>query len=340
MISRRLLRIKVLQTLYAYNAFYDVETESDLRRARHELQRSIDRSYTLYQLVFLLLIDLQKFADNYNNELKEKRLAVNRVENPNQRFVNNRVIAQLLNTKALMDSTLTWNEAPLNLNSTETKAQKKQAEEIETSDNQKLVADLFRTMIETDAYKAYMNGSEDSYDADRKFIIGLLKSLENNESLYELLEERSVYWNDDIEFVLSMNIQTLERTKESATEIKLMKLYKNKDDEEFATTLLDETIQHHSQNLETIRGVLRNWDWERLTNIDKNILEMALSEITVFESIPVNVSMNEYIDLAKFYSTENSSAFINGILDIMVKKLKSENRIHKTGRGLIEKNLK
>ena len=131
--------------------------------------------------------------------------------------------------------------------------------------------------------------------------------------LYQVLEENSIYWNDDIEFVLSMNIKTVEKLKETSERMALMKLYKNDDDRRFATDLFCKTVLNHDANNTIIRSTIKNWDLERLAQMDLLIIEMAMSEITSFESIPVKVSLNEYIDLAKFYSTDRSNAFVNGI---------------------------
>ena len=171
----------------------------------------------------------------------------------------------------------------------------------------------------------------------KKFVMNFFSEyMVDDDMLYQVLEENSIYWNDDIEFVLSMNIKTVEKLKETSERMALMKLYKNDDDRRFATDLFCKTVLNHDANNTIIRSTIKNWDLERLAQMDLLIIEMAMSEITSFESIPVKVSLNEYIDLAKFYSTDRSNAFVNGILDKIVNQMKAEGKIKKTGRGLIE----
>lgn len=314
MISRRLIRVKVLQLLYAY---FNGNNTDGLPKYEKDLQKSLEKSYDLYHLFFLLLIDVSRYAQNKIDIYKSKMMATEADLNPNTRFVDNKVVRQLEQTEKLMvyadSNTLNWNATP------------------------ELIKHIYNVMVESDSYKAYMASPDNSYEADKKFVMNFFNEyMVDDDMLYQVLEENSIYWNDDIEFVLSMNIKTVERLKESATSVSLMNLYKNDDDRRFATDLFCKTVLHHEENERIIRDNIKNWDLERLAQMDLLIIEQAIVEITSFESIPVKVSLNEYIDLAKFYSTDRSNAFVNGILDKIVNQMKAEGKIKKTGRGLIE----
>lgn len=313
MISRRLLRIKVLHILYAYfNG-----KEEGIAKFEKDLIFSIDKSYDLYHLFFLLLIDVKDYTLNRIELAKNKRIPTQTDLNPNLKFVNNRVIKQLTSSNRLFkyadEKKLNWTKYP------------------------EIVKSIYNTMVESDIYNRYLYAETDSYDHDKKFIETFFEEfLVNSDLLYQILEEHSIFWNDDIEFVLSMNIKTVERAKPSAVDINLFPLYKNDEDREFAIKLFRNIILKHDEYSKLIQDNIQNWDVERVAQMDLLVMEMALCEIMLFPSIPVKVSFNEYIDLVKFYSTDRSNAFVNGILDKMIKQLKSEGKIIKAGRGLME----
>ena len=314
MISRRLIRVKVLQLLYAY---FNGNNTDGLPKYEKGLQKSLEKSYDLYHLFFILLIDVHRFAQDKIELRKAKYIASDEDRDPNTKFVNNAVIKQIENTEKLFvytdSNTLNWSATP------------------------ELIKHIYTVMVESDSYKLYMESPDNSFEADRKFIMNFFSEyMVDDDMLYQVLEENSIYWNDDIEFVLSMNIKTVERLKESSKSLSLMNLYKNDDDRRFATDLFCKTVLNHESNSALIRASIKNWDLERLAQMDLLIIEQAISEITSFESIPIKVSLNEYIDLARFYSTDRSNAFVNGILDKIVNQMKAEGKIKKTGRGLIE----
>ena len=314
MISRRLIRVKVLQLLYAY---FNGNNTDGLPKYEKDLQKSLEKSYDLYHLFFILLIDVHRFAQDKIELRKAKYIASDEDRDTNKKFVNNAVIKQIENTEKLFvytdSNSLNWSSTP------------------------ELIKHIYTVMVESDSYKQYMANPDNSYDADRKFVMNFFSEyVVDVDMLYQVLEENSIYWNDDIEFVLSMNIKTVERLKETSKSLSLMNLYKNDDDRRFATDLLCKTVLHHEENERLIRENIKNWDLERLAQMDLLIIEQAIVEITSFESIPVKVSLNEYIDLARFYSTDRSNAFVNGILDKIVNQMKAEGKIKKTGRGLIE----
>lgn len=313
MISRRLLRIKVLHILYSY---FNSKDEG-ITRYEKNLFHSINKSYDLYHLFFLLLLDVQEYASQKIESAKNKKVPSQDDLNPNLKFANNRVIKQLISTNRLYKY---FDEKKLNW-----------------SDNPELIKQVYQVMIDSDIYGKYMTSEEDSYKLDQKFIISFLSEyLVDNDLLYQTLEEKSIYWNDDIEFMLSMNIKTIQKAKSQATDINLFPLFKNDEDKDFVKKLYRMVILDHENNTEIIQSHIKNWDIDRIASMDLLVLEMAVTEILQFSNIPVKVSFNEYIELVKFYSTNRSNAFVNGVLDKIINKLKQEGKVKKAGRGLQE----
>jgi N utilization substance protein B len=192
-------------------------------------------------------------------------------------------------------------------------------------------------MIEADWYKAYMENKNHSFIEDRKLVDKVLnKIILITEDLYMALEEQSIFWNDDVEFTVSMISKTLKRFNEySDTGQKLMPMFKDDEDREFAKELVRKSILNHDEIRALIREHSKNWDVDRIAFMDILIMQLAITEFLYFPTIPTKVSLNEYIELSKYYSTEKSRNFINGILDKTLKDLKRNNRIVKEGRGLI-----
>ncbi len=313
MISRRLLRIKVLHILYAY---FNSKDEGLLRYEKN-LFFSIEKSYDLYHLFFLLLLDVKEYASQRIELAKNKRIPTDNDLNPNFKFIENQIIKQLSNTsrfyKYIDEKKLTWINHP------------------------ELIKSIYNDLLNSETYKKYMATDDISYKSDKDFIISFFSEyLPNSDLLYQILEEHSIYWNDDIEFVLSMNIKTIQRLKPAKNDINLFQLFKNDDDKDFVKKLFRMVILNHEANLVIIQAQLKNWDFDRVAQMDLLVLEMAITEIVEFPSIPVKVSFNEYIELVKFYSTNRSNAFVNGVLDKIIIKLKKEGKIQKAGRGLKE----
>lgn len=313
MISRRLLRIKVLHILYAYFN----SSDEGINKYEKDLFFSIEKSHDLYHLFFLLLIDIKEFAQNKIDRAKNKRVPTQEDLNPNLRFVENRVIKQLNSSnrfyKYLDEKKLTWVNHP------------------------ELIKKMYNVLVESDTYNRYMLSSDDSFKADKEFIIAFFSEfLVDNDDLYQILEEHSIFWNDDIEFVLSMNIKTVQKAKAGNIDLNLFPLFKNDEDRDFVKKLYRMVILDHVENAALIQDHIKNWDVDRIAQMDLLVLEMAVTEILQFPSIPVKVSFNEYIELVKFYSTDRSNAFVNGVLDKIIQKLKAEGKVKKAGRGLME----
>lgn len=305
-----------MQSLYAFHSSPD----QTINLAEKELFFSINKSYDLYHLLLQLLVEIQDFAINRIELNKLKNLPTEEDLNPNFRFFKNEILVKLSENLALKDylakNKLSWIDHP------------------------ELIKKLYTELIESEMYASYMSAEENSIEKDRELIEYFLTNiLGTSEDFYQILEEQSIYWNDDVEFVVGMIIKTIKKIKISTPEFKsLMPLFKDEEDREFTKQLFRKATLNSQEHREIIKKHLRNWDLERVAFIDVLIMEMALCEFLYFPSIPTKVSLNEYIDLARFYSTSKSQTFINGILDKILKSLKDEGKISKIGRGLIGEN--
>jgi len=305
-----------MQSLYAFHSSPD----QTINLAEKELFFSINKSYDLYHLLLQLLVEIQDFAFNRIEQNKLKNLPTKEDLSPNLKFYKNEILVKLSENVALKDylekNKLSWIDHP------------------------ELIKKLFTELSESEMYINYMSTEENSIEEDRKLIEFFLTDiLPCSDDLYQMLEEQSIYWNDDIEFVVGMIIKTIKKIKISTPDFKsLMPLFKDEDDKEFAKQLFRKATLKTDEHREIIKNHLRNWDLDRVAFIDVLIMEMALCEFLYFPSIPTKVSLNEYIDLARFYSTSKSQTFINGILDKILKSLKDEGKIYKVGRGLIGEN--
>lgn len=312
MISRRLIRIKIVQVLYAYFA----SESSSIDKPDKELAQSIKKAYDLYHYIILLVINVADYAAERIEIARNKILPTYEDLHPNTKFIDNKVIAQLRNNdqfyQYIGQQKITWANHP------------------------ELIKKLYQKVTESAYYHTYMNSGKPGYEAERKLIIDILTTeLEGWEFLYQLLEEQSIYWNDDLEFVISMVVKTVERFKEHDEAPCLMPLYKNEEDREFGKQLLRKTLVKYPQYREMIEKYTKNWELERIAVMDILIMTVALTELLEFPNIPVKVTLNEYIDIARFYSTHKSNEFVNGILDKIVIDLRKEDKIVKTGRGLM-----
>jgi len=313
MISRRLLRIKIMQILFAY-----FKTEgSSLNKFESQLFFSINKSYDLYHYLLLLITEIADYASARIEIAKQKRIPTSEDLDPNTRFINNRLIHQIRNNESLQkyinEHKLSWVNDP------------------------GLIKKLYEDLTGSDYYRQYMKLPGQEYEEDKKFVINIYDSvIAQNNDLIQTLEEQSIFWNDEFEFVINMITKTLKLFQSGQHDhASLMPLYKNDEDKDFVKQLFRKVIIKRDEYLELIREYTQNWDIERIAFIDVLIMEMAIAEVLEFPSIPVKVTFNEYLELAKYYSTNKSSFFINGILDKIFEKLKKENKIKKHGRGLI-----
>lgn len=312
MFSRRLLRIKVLQILYAHfkvNGKTYVQSEKDLTL-------SIHKSYELYHYLMLLLLDLRDFAESKIELARHKKLADQHDLQPATKFIENKFILQLAQngslTKFINKKKLSWNSYP------------------------EIIKKLYNRLIDIDFYKEYINSAPGSYNEDKKMVIKIYTDLIiNYEDLYTNLEEQNIYWIDDVDFIIRMIIKTFRKFRENEGNPSLMPMFHDPADLDFAITLMRKTIIMEPENKIFIKESAKNWELERIAFTDYLIMQMAITEVIEFGTIPVKVTMNEFIEISKIFSTRNSSQFINGILDNVFKKLRSEKKIKKRGRGLI-----
>ena len=311
MISRRLLRIKALQIFYAYH----MSDDRTLNKSEKELLFSVGKSYELYHLLILLLVEISIYAEKRIEIKKSKHFPTEEEANPNTSFINNPLIIQIRENNTFLryidQHHISWVQYP------------------------ELVKHLYNKMIESEEYSAYMESPDKSYNQYRSFLFFLIEGvLADDDFLSQVLEERSIFWNDDLEFAAGMVAKTLDKCKEGKA-LKLLPKFKDEEDKEFLINLFRKSVLNEDENREIIKKLTKNWDFDRIAHMDILIMVMAIAEAMEFSSIPTKVTLNEYIEIAKFYSTEKSSIFINGILDKTFEILKTEKKIKKTGRGLI-----
>jgi N utilization substance protein B len=314
MVSRRILRIKIMQALYAY---FKNDGESSINNSEKELLFSIQKSYDLYHYMFLLLLEIADYAESRIDIALNKKVPAFEDLNPNKKFLNNIVIHQLRNNSQLNDylsaKKLSWINYP------------------------ELIKGLYNELVSSDIYKNYMDNKSITYSDDKSFICSVFKNIiARYEPLYNDLEEQSIYWNDEIEFIIGIIIKTIKKfNDQDPEETKLLPLFKNKEDEEFSKRLFRKVVLNHGNYSSLIKKYSMNWDVERIAFMDILFMQMAIAEVIEFSSIPIKVSLNEYLELSKYYSTPKSNQFINGILDKVFEELKSTAQIKKQGRGLI-----
>ena len=307
MINRVLIRLKIVQIVYAYyqNGGKNLDT------AEKELFFSLSKAYDLYNYLLLLMVEVTKQAERKQNAAKAKLLPSEEELNPNTKFVDNRFIAQL----EVNDQLRQFAES-----------QKKTWE-----NESEFVKSLCEKIMESDTYKNYMEAETSSYSEDRELWRKLYKTIIfNNEDLDQVLEDQSLYWNDDKEIVDTFVLKTIKRFEEkNGSKQELLPEFKDDEDQEFARRLFRRAILNADYYRQLISENTKNWELDRVAFMDVVIMQIALAEILSFPNIPVSVSLNEYVEIAKVYSTPRSGSFINGTLDGIVNMLKNENKLTK-----------
>jgi N utilization substance protein B len=314
MLNRRHLRIKVLQSLYAYFQSED----KDYTVAERELFEAIDRIYDLYVYLLLTFAEVKLQAERRMEENKKKIRPKEEDLNPNLKFVSNRIIDQLERSESLRRAS---EDAKINWLGDE---------------NQEMFRKMFLTIRDSETYFEHMENGAEGYEEDRAFAIDLFKTeIANFNLLYNFFEEKSIHWLDDIDLACSMVIKTIKGFDADEAQVEIMPLYKDKEDEqEFVRSLFRETIRQNEENEGLIDELTSNWELDRIARMDILLMKMAIAELKVFKSIPTKVTLNEYIEISKFYSTPKSNGFINGILDKAIARLEKDGVIVKMGRGL------
>ena len=310
MINRELIRLKVVQLTYAY---YQNEGKT-IDVAEKELNFSMDKAYELYHYLLNLLVEIKHVAEHK----EEARVSRNK----------------RLGTKvegAFPETMLSQNKFLAQLEINEQLAGYRENQKKEWIEEDALLKKLYATFTESDIFQLYLTKEDFSYEADREIIRKLYKTFVcNNEDFDTLLEDHSLYWNDDKEIVDSFVLKTIKRfTQDSGADQALLPQYAVEEDREFANKLFRATLENEKDIREMIQKNCKNWEFSRLAFMDVIIMQIALAEILTFPSIPLNVSFNEYLDIAKVYSTPRSASYINGMLDHIVKNLKKENKILK-----------
>ena len=312
MLSRRLLRIKVLKALYAH-----LKSESDNAAASEKnLMSAVDKTYDLYVHLFGLIVEVARYAEERQEIALQKKLPTFEDLHPNRRFVNNSVVRLLADSEAINDFTakrkLSWNG------------------------ERELIKTLYNQLIEADYFKEYMNSGECDFKDDLRVVQDFYTyELEECEQLEEALEEQSVMWRDDLGFALLMVLRTLSNLRRSSTDVKLLAEFKNEDDPQFTRTLFRQTLTSYDECQKIIGEYIENWELDRIAFMDSLIMAIAMTELRTFPSIPVKVTLDEYIEISKYYSTAGSAQFINGILDKAVERFTADGSINKSGTGLI-----
>jgi transcription antitermination protein NusB len=312
MLNRRFLRVKVLQALYS---FFQSGSD-DLQKGEKELFTGVNKTFELYHYLLLLLTEIRFYAERLTEEGKNKLLPSKEDLEPSLRFANHPILLKLASHPSLLkyckDNGVSWQA------STE------------------IPRRLFISMRSSETYTKYLSSASTSFEQDKAFLIDLYyEFIVDSELLENYFEEKNIYWSDDFDFCNAMVIKTLQSmTPEGGS---LMKLYKNEEeDTDFLKDLFRKTIHHSAENESYISEKTKNWEVERIAMMDILLMKMAITEILHFPSVPVKVSLNEYIELSKMYSTPKSKVFINGILDKLVQDFRSKDLIKKTGRGLME----
>ena len=309
MLSRRHIRIKVMQSLYSFFADKDSEMSTHERAMIKHMNEVVE----LNLVIVALLIEIVKYADNFFEEGKKKYLPSADDLNPNRRFVDNHLISILRNDKGLMD-------------------QIAKVSGIWINNDHDIVRKLFKILFESDLYKKYITSNEHTLEIDQRFIVNALNEIIlNNQLVHHILEERSIYWIDDLPFVATILMGQI-KSKES---LNPSKAFKDISDKKFAIDLFRNTIINNVEFEKMIQRFSVNWELERISIMDQLFLKMSFAEILFMKELPVKVSMNEYIEISKYYGASKSKLFINGLLDNVVRTFMKEGKIIKVGRGLV-----
>lgn len=314
MLNRRHLRIKVFQAIYSYLK----GSKSDLGVGEKELMSSIDRIYELFITHLSVLTELHRFAEKQIEDRKLKRLPTEEDLNPNLKFVESKLLSSLVENEDLQ----------------------KKIEEYKISwvDHDDLIKNLFNSIAESKEYNKFMAVEGDDFASSQDLLVKLYKNfIADNDLLQSIFEEKSIHWSDDHYFVCGYVAKFLKNYKEKFKfDRKIPALYKDlEDDTEFVKILFRQTLLKRDEYQEIIMEKAKNWEADRIAVVDFILMKMAVCELIQITSVPVKVTLNEYIELSKSYSTPKSRLFINGVLDKIVPDLTSQGKIQKVGRGLM-----
>lgn len=312
MINRRHIRVKVMQSLYAV-----LHSEnSDIVKEEKFLKHSVKRMFDLYVLSLQLLVEVQLLAKQKLEISKKKFLATKEDLLPNRRFVENSIIKILADSNSLKDYI-----------------------EKHKLDNWKLddeyVKIIWDHLRKTELFNEYLSSEESSFTADKNFIVNFFKEIiAPNEKLLDYFEDTTISWVDDVPFVNTWVVRTLNKMNSKGPFV-LGSLYKDNDDEQYVSDLFRKSILNQAEYEKDVENKTPNWETDRIADIDMILIKMGICEFLNFPSIPTRVTINEYIEISKDYSTKKSSYFINGVLDKLSKEYLESKRLVKVGRGLL-----
>lgn len=314
MLNRRHIRVKVMQSIYAMhqNGSDNIEKEEKF------LLYSIDNLLDLYLIMLSSLIEIRKKEAIYIEKSSKKHLATKEERNPNHKFVNNSILQNLSENNSI---SIALENRKIN----------------NWSLNDDYILILLDAIKKSELYENYMSNKINTFEEDRDFVVNIfMEIIAPNDKLYDYLEDDKLTWVDDIPVVNTQIIKQLKQIKSIKDDsFRVPKLFKDQEDKEFVSNLFRKTVLNESELAKEYIDKTPNWDTERIAEIDTIILKMAICEFLKFPSIPVKVTINEYLEIAKEYSTPKSSIFINGILDNLVKEFEANKKLNKIGRGLM-----
>ena len=307
MINREIIRIKIVQLTYAYyqNGNKNIDT------AEKELFFSLSKAYDLYNYLLMLIVAITK-ESRRRLEIAQGKAKREGTAEPSQKFALNRFALQLENNKQLEEFAETQKRS--------------------WADTPDFVGKMFELIEKSQIYKEYMESTDDSYDADRELWRRIYRTLiQENEDLDAVLEEQSLYWNDDKDVVDTFVLKTIKRFDEkNGAKQELLPEYDSEEEKDYARKLFRATIMNADEYQRMMSESSRNWDFSRLAYMDVIIMQIAIAEMLTFPSIPISVTINEYVELAKYYSTPRSSGYINGMLDGIARHLIHTGKLMKT----------
>ena len=306
-----------MQAIYAYHQ----SESSNLPQAERQLLDRVDDLYKLFVYQLSFWVEIKRFAERRIEENKQKHFPTEEDLNPNMKFVNNRILVALDDNKHLMkleeQYKIDW-----------------------TDSREDFIRKMFVKLTETPEYQEYMSNGKDSFSDDKRFLVTVIETyMPENGLLYDYYSDRDLSFTSDYQlaiYLLWKFISELPANFDASS--MLPPVYKSEEeDREFVTKLFEKTILHADEYMEMVKDNISNWDYERLALMDKILIFMAMTEFCEFHSIPVKVTINEYIEISKFYSTPESRRFVNGMLDRLSTMLKEEGKLVKTGLGLVDK---
>jgi N utilization substance protein B len=314
MLNRRHIRVKVMQSIYAMHQ----NNSDNMEKEEKFLFQSIENIRDLYLIMVSALVELRNSEEAFLEKSQKKHLVTAQERNPNKKFVNNLVLNLLNESNAL---SIAIEEGKI----------------YNWKNNDDYVLILLEAVKSSEVYLKYMETPGNTFVQDREFVADLFTEvIAPNEKLYEYLEDHKLTWVDDIPLVNTLLSRQLSQlTPDGHDAFSVPRLYKDFDDKDFVRDLFRKTVLNDAELAKEFVDKTPNWDTERIAEVDTIILKMAICEFLKFPSIPVKVTINEYLEIAKEYSTPKSSIFINGILDNLIKEYQTNNKLSKTGRGLM-----